>query len=266
MGVAYQGTACPSGWHNACETTFQVSGLAHAQTWCCPEGLYECVTLEYTTGFTGRKCLSHVATPTSYSLRYEFSGELSGSTMFEGNIVTLSTTLPPDKAFTYRIEAMPLQKPAETISSTSTHITPSSVGPSTSMATTTTPATANDTSTASTLSHGQIAGIVVGMAGFVGIGAVMVMKQIRRRRRLDSNAMRNQCDDPYQGKPELPANSAPRASELEPTVATAFLTELEGDGMHPEMDGHSKPVEAPTPEPLGQETRVEMDSTIRDHE
>lgn len=167
-------------------------------------------------------------------------------------------SLLPNQTFTYSIEALPLQKPAAATTPASNHTAPGSLRPPASMAPSAGPtSTANETPAATTLSKGQIAGIVTGTAGFIVAVAVMVLLQVRRRYRHVAAAATGHGLDPHQGKPELPNGSAPRA-ELDSCIH-AFAPELEGQAMYPEMDGQTQPVEAPPhPEALGEERRVEM--------
>ncbi|KAK8075380.1 hypothetical protein PG997_010043 [Apiospora hydei] len=142
--------------------------------------------------------------------------------------------------------------PAKTTSSVSGNATLSSPGSS-----------PTETAATTALSKGQKVAIAIGAFVFVGLLAALVLFQIRRRRRQVIGAVNNQRVDTYQGKPELPNNSAPRA-ELE-SNANAFMPELEGHGMYPEMDGHTKPVEAEAPQEeasVGQ-PQVTMEVTIR---
>ncbi|KAK7911820.1 hypothetical protein PG985_014301 [Apiospora marii] len=137
-------------------------------------------------------------------------------------LTTRFSTVPPDQAWPYRIQAFPLQMPASTAGTDVGDFGvggPSSVPSHPDPSGTVAKATEDGTNVAPVLSRGQVAGISVGTIVFLGLIIALVVMQIRRRRRRHDH-------------PELPAADAPRA-------------ELEGSRMYPEMDGERMPVEAP---------------------
>ncbi|KAK7999681.1 hypothetical protein PG990_012281 [Apiospora arundinis] len=240
LSVAYQGTACLSGWHRACETTFQLDGLPYSQAWCCPPGQYECFTTTSSdriveTFSAKRACMSYVTALTSYHL----DGELDGAIMVQNPSGVAYSTLPPGKTYRYVIEAFPLQIPATPISSTSTE---SRVTP-TALVTIKDTYTANAAAPTNGLEKEHIVGISIGILLFLGLVAAMVVMQIRRRRRRNQRVAVDDGYNPYQGKPELPNNIVLRA-ELGPAT-DGLVAELEGHRMYPEMDAQARPVEAP---------------------
>ncbi|KAF4854206.1 hypothetical protein CGCSCA4_v001629 [Colletotrichum siamense] len=62
--LAYPGTACLSGWTQACDTTVTLESAEHlTQTWCCPQGGWSC--LEVSAGdIPYRDCVSFISKPT----------------------------------------------------------------------------------------------------------------------------------------------------------------------------------------------------------
>ncbi|KAK8081348.1 hypothetical protein PG996_000129 [Apiospora saccharicola] len=239
LSVAFPGTACISGWHAACDTTFGYLGQTYSQIWCCPSGGYECMATETYFSTTMRACASWVTDPTGYVLMGRDDGG-DGATAID---TVVYPVLPSGKGLLYRVEAMPLQIPPKTTSTSSSGL----------LAFTTVPGSASidygpgETAASDSadaprqLSKGSIAGAISASIVGVLIIAAMVFVCIRcrrRTRRLQASgtaAVVNQGGvDLYYGKPELPTNDVARA-------------ELDGYGMYHEMDGGSRPVEALSP-------------------
>ncbi|KAK8122915.1 hypothetical protein PG984_011585 [Apiospora sp. TS-2023a] len=216
-------------------------------TICQPVYVLSYVVTENSTDTSVTLAASDCFPPGFYEINISGLGMMGMGTVMTTLAMGVRSTVPPNQALSYLVKAFPLQNAAAVTSSMSAN--PSSSG----------------TPTNSALSKGQIAGIATGTAGLVAIAAVMVLIQIRRRRRHVLNAATNHGIDSYQGKPELPNESTPRA-QLERTTSVAFVSEMEGDGMHPEMDGRSKPGEAPIPEALGEGTQGQMSSTAGNRE
>ncbi|KAK8029774.1 hypothetical protein PG993_011065 [Apiospora rasikravindrae] len=218
LAAAYPGTACRAGWHTACSTTFRIGPEEHSQVWCCPSRNYQCGTtnVKYalTPSATMRVCVSMVSVLT-------FVETVQKKTQ-ANQLTTHSTTVPPNQALPYRIQAFPLAMPAVTAGSSS-----GSVLPEPSATNTVTTATDDGASATSALTRGQIAESAVGVIAFLGLVFALVAMQVRRRR-LRGYAI-----------PELPA-----ADDLK-TEDTAPRVELEGCNMYPEMSSEREPVEAP---------------------
>ncbi|KAK8063660.1 hypothetical protein PG996_008312 [Apiospora saccharicola] len=137
-------------------------------------------------------------------------------------LTTRISTVPPDQAWPYRIQAFPLQMPARTAGPDvsgfgvgGSSSVPSGPVPSGTVAKT----TEDNTDVTPKVSRGQVAGISVGVIVFMGFIVALAVVQVRSRRR--------------------------RHGQLEPPVTDVPRAELEGTKMYPEMDNERELVEAP---------------------
>ncbi|KAK8062592.1 hypothetical protein PG997_014689 [Apiospora hydei] len=237
--AAFPGTECRAGWHTAWETTFRANSQEVSQAWCCPDdGDYQCGTSRFDniqrTGATMRVCVSKVSDLTFAATTYTLVDP--SATPAEVSRVGASTcfsTVPPERAWPYRIQVFPLQIPAQTAS-------PTRAGSPESSPSSTTAAESDKGVTegsAAALSKGQIAVITVGSIVFVSLVGAFILMLLRRRQRWQQQQI--EARDDGRGRPELPVSDVPRA-------------ELEGHEMYPEMDGQRGPVEAPNTEAQGQ--------------
>lgn len=234
LGAAFPGTACISGWHSACATTFEYLAQTYSQIWCCPAGEFECLgTGRYS--LTMRLCVSSVFDPTGYSLVLGDYNVTAGDWVDKTVVTTVYPTAPPGQGWQYAIEALPLQIPAKTTSLPPRTTEPGSVTVYLNPEETSASAAGG---TPHRLSKGSIAGIVCGSVAAALILAATFFLCVRRRRQRGNyqapeTAVVGQGGDPYYGKPELPTVDAVRA-------------EMDGYGVYYEMDGGSRPVEAHT--------------------
>ncbi|KAK7959758.1 uncharacterized protein PG986_004612 [Apiospora aurea] len=200
LAAAYPGMACRAGWHTACSTTFGIGFGEQSQVWCCPSGNYQCGTthVKYalTPSATMRVCVSMVSVLTFV--------ETAHTNTQENQLATRSTTVPSDQALPYRIQAFPLAIPAMT-----TGNSPGPDLPEPSTTDTTIATAADEKAESSSLTMGQIAGLV-------------------RRQRRRGYAI-----------PELPATDKYKAEGDTPRV------ELGRFNMYPEVSSEREPVEAP---------------------
>ncbi|KAK8041755.1 hypothetical protein PG993_006278 [Apiospora rasikravindrae] len=235
-----------SGWHSACETTFEHKDRTYSQIWCCPAGEFGCHLREPRIGpdTTWRACTSTVLDPTAYEAKTTTSADGMGWG-YAGPVssVVIKTT-PGEEPYIYWVLPIPLQLPAKTtVPGSSSVISTEAIAYPTVSADTGSGAGEASSSSAADgtrhLSKGSLAGAISASILAALIAAAMVYVCIRRRRRrvqASKNAVidQDQRVDPYYGKPELPTTDITRA-------------ELPGGyGMCSEMDGWSRPAEVPT--------------------
>ncbi|KAK7908785.1 hypothetical protein PG985_016088 [Apiospora marii] len=255
MSAAYPGTACISGWHSACATTFGYRGQTYSQVWCCPAGEYECVGTDARLSSTVRQCASSVLNPSQYGLTFGLWDTNIGDYSSKTVTTKVFPTVPAGQGWQYRIDAMPLRIPPKTTSLPPLTTEPGSVTVYLSPEETSASAASG---TPHHLSKGSIAGIVCGSVAAALMLAAMFFVCARRRRRMThqvpETAVVGQDVDSYYGKPELPTVDAVRA-------------EMDGHAVYHEMDGKSLPAEALSPHTIPDEqarTGVETEAKPSD--